>query len=156
MVIVHVSVMQGLGKHIYDVPPANLSNISFLGNFTGTFSILAAVWSKTAFAITLLRLMRGRMRAFIWFLIITVNIAMSLNAIFVWLRCMPVAKTWNPYLEGVCWAPQVYPIFGMCAAGYSALLDFVLALLPWQIIWRLQMKTREKFGVGIAMSMGIL
>lgn len=40
--------------------------------------------------------------------------------------------------------------------GYSAAMDFVLALLPWQIIWNLQMKRKEKFGVAVAMSMGIL
>jgi hypothetical protein len=35
-------------------------------------------------------------------------------------------------------------------------MDFVLALLPWKIIWNLQMKGKEKFGVAVAMSMGIL
>jgi len=35
-------------------------------------------------------------------------------------------------------------------------MDFVLALLPWKIIWNLQMKRKEKFGVALAMSMGIL
>ena len=152
----HISVLEGLGKHIYDVPVENLAYLGILGNITGTFSILAAVWSKTSFALTLLKLMHGDMKALLWFFIITANIAMYLNALFLWFRCTPVAKTWNPYLEGTCWSPEVYPIFGMCAAGYSALLDFILALLPWKILWGLQMKAREKFGVGIAMSMGIL
>ncbi|KAH8898213.1 hypothetical protein GQ53DRAFT_817506 [Thozetella sp. PMI_491] len=155
VILVHLSVVMGLGKHVYDVPVGNLSYISLLGDVTGTFSILAAVWSKTSFALTLLRLMHGEMRYFLWFLMITVNIAMYLNAIFLWLRCMPVTKTWNPYVEGTCWAPEVYPIFGMCAAGYSAILDFILAMLPWKIIWGLQMRTREKFGVALAMSMGV-
>jgi hypothetical protein len=35
-------------------------------------------------------------------------------------------------------------------------MDFVLALLPWKVIWKLQMKRKEKAGVAIAMSMGIL
>lgn len=35
-------------------------------------------------------------------------------------------------------------------------MDLILALLPWGIIFRLQMKTREKFGIAIAMSMGVL
>ena len=41
-------------------------------------------------------------------------------------------------------------------AALSAAMDAVLALLPWKIIWTLQMKTREKVGVALAMSMGIL
>jgi hypothetical protein len=40
------------------------------------------------------------------------------------------------------------------STDYSAILDFVLALLPWQILMGLTMKTREKVGVAIAMSLG--
>jgi hypothetical protein len=34
-------------------------------------------------------------------------------------------------------------------------MDITLALLPWKFLWGLQMKRKEKIGVGIAMSMGI-
>jgi len=118
------SVPHGLGRHIYAVPPANLAMLGIVGNVTGSLSILAAVWSKTSFALTLLRVMRGDgragSRALLWFLIVTTNIAMGLNALFVWVRCSPVAKTWNYQLEGSCWAPNVYPTFGMFAAGMSS------------------------------------
>jgi hypothetical protein len=40
--------------------------------------------------------------------------------------------------------------------AYSGLQDFVLALLPWTIVWNLQMKKKEKMGVAFAMSLGIL
>lgn len=40
--------------------------------------------------------------------------------------------------------------------AYSGAQDFVLALLPWTVIWGLQMKKKEKFGIALAMSMGIL
>lgn len=42
------------------------------------------------------------------------------------------------------------------AAGYSGVMDLVLAILPWNIIMSLQMKTKEKIGVALAMSMGVL
>ena len=35
-------------------------------------------------------------------------------------------------------------------------MDFSLALLPWKILWKLQMRTTEKIGVCFAMSLGIL
>lgn len=35
-------------------------------------------------------------------------------------------------------------------------MDFFLALLPWKVIWKLQMKRKEKVGVALAMSMGVL
>ncbi|CAK7205284.1 hypothetical protein SEUCBS139899_008053 [Sporothrix eucalyptigena] len=151
------AVTEGEGLHVWDVPPANYGVIGLLGNLTGTFSILGAVWSKTSFALTLLRLMSStRMRVALWLAIVSMNIAMGLNAVFLWVRCMPLVKTWDPSIPGTCWAPQVYPIYGIFAAGYSAVMDFVLALLPWKIVWRLQMKQQEKFGVAIAMSLGVV
>lgn len=35
-------------------------------------------------------------------------------------------------------------------------MDFLLAMLPWKIIWNLQMRPVEKIGVGTAMSLGCL
>jgi len=35
-------------------------------------------------------------------------------------------------------------------------MDVVLALLPWSVIWGLQMRKKEKIGVALAMSMGVL
>lgn len=40
--------------------------------------------------------------------------------------------------------------------GYSAAMDFVLAILPWKMIMGLQMNKREKIGVVVALSMGIM
>ena len=42
------------------------------------------------------------------------------------------------------------------AIAYSGLQDFVLALIPWFVIMKLQMRKKEKFGIAIAMSLGIL
>lgn len=39
---------------------------------------------------------------------------------------------------------------------YSAIMDFSLALIPWRLVWNLQMRPAEKVGVGIAMSLGLL
>jgi len=35
-------------------------------------------------------------------------------------------------------------------------MDISLALLPWKVLWNLKMRTAEKIGVGIAMSLGLL
>jgi hypothetical protein len=64
-----------------------------------------------------LRLMSGRMKILLWAIIATINISMGLNAVFMWTRCTPSWKTWNPSSPGTCWAPHVYPNYGMFAAG---------------------------------------
>jgi hypothetical protein len=35
-------------------------------------------------------------------------------------------------------------------------MDLTLAMLPWTVIWKLQMRKAEKVGVAVAMSMGVL
>lgn len=39
---------------------------------------------------------------------------------------------------------------------WAALMDISLALLPWKVLWGLQMRTAEKIGVCLAMSLGLL
>jgi hypothetical protein len=35
-------------------------------------------------------------------------------------------------------------------------MGILLALLPWKMIWKLQMKQKEKVAIALAMSMGVL
>ncbi len=110
----------GYGSHIWDLPPFDIFTITktvLVINISGSLSLVAATWSKTSFAFTLLRLTEGWMKALIWFIIITTNIAMGLSALFIWVQCTPVQKSWNPFLPGTCWPPTVivhYNIFSAC------------------------------------------
>ncbi|EFQ35342.1 hypothetical protein CGRA01v4_13362 [Colletotrichum graminicola] len=147
----------GFGKHIYVVPPMNLPMISLTGNIITTTSITAAVWSKTSFAMTLLRIKeQGWTRYVIWAAIISMNVLMGLNALASWVQCTPIEKFWMRQTPGSCWDPRVATYYDIFASGYSALMDILLAMLPWPMILGLQMKIQEKIGVGIAMSMGLL
>lgn len=125
-------------------------------NVTGSFSVTAAIWSKTSFGITLLHLTEGWVKIVTWVIIVSMNIAMGLSALFPWVNCTPVQKAWDSSLPGTCWEPEVLVHYNLFSGVYSAVMDFALALLPWQFIWGLQMKKKEKVGVGVAMSMGIL
>ncbi|KAJ0143629.1 hypothetical protein CTA2_1251 [Colletotrichum tanaceti] len=152
-----VNVSLGFGKHVYQIKPANLPPIGLNGNVISTISITSAVWSKTSFAMTLLRIEeKCWTRYLIWAAIVSMNILMALNAMAAWVQCSPIQKFWLPQTPGKCWDPKVAAYYGVFAAAYSALMDIMLALLPWKLIWGLQMKTQEKIGVGIAMSMGLL
>ncbi|KAK1996942.1 hypothetical protein LX36DRAFT_579471 [Colletotrichum falcatum] len=146
----------GFGQHVYAVPPMNLPVIGLMGNVITSTSITAAVWSKTSFAMTLLRIQdNGWMRHVIWMAIISMNILMGLNATAAWVQCTPIQKFWLPDTPGSCWDPRVATYYDIAASGYSAAMDILLAMLPWKIIWGLQMKTQEKIGVALAMSMGL-
>ncbi|KAK0665303.1 hypothetical protein QBC41DRAFT_258551 [Cercophora samala] len=152
---VSVSVTYGFGRSLSLFNFKNLNIYLLYCNLAGTFSILAALWSKTSFAITILRISNGWMRWLVWFIIVTVNLSLGVAIALTWGQCTPIAKIWQPNLEGSCW-PKYYQIkYNIFTAIYSGAMDIVLALLPWRIIWKLTMNKKEKFGVLVAMSMGV-
>jgi hypothetical protein len=148
----------GYGKHSWDIDPANIQAMMLPMLVSGTFSVTAAVWSKTSFAITLMRITDGWIKNVAIFAIVSMNIFMGLSGLFSWIRCKPLHKAWDltvPFEEGTCWAPEVLERYDIFSSSFSAFMDIALAILPWKFLWGLQMQPKEKIGVGIAMSMGV-
>ncbi|KAK1989140.1 hypothetical protein LZ30DRAFT_755536 [Colletotrichum cereale] len=156
---VTVDVSYDFGKHNWDVAPDNWPWLLLYANLGGSFSIIAAAWSKTSFALTLLRITRESsehwMKRLVWFIIISINIALGLNVLFTWIQCWPIEKTWRSATPGTCWRKSIPVNYNIFAASYSGALDIALAILPWRIVWGLTMTKREKLGVLVAMSMGV-
>jgi uncharacterized membrane protein YwzB len=97
----------GLGRHSPLLTSATPVELTLLLSSRATLTITATAWTKTAFAVTLLRLTSGVTRASVWFIIVTINIAMGLSALVPWIQCTPLAKGWDRTLEGECWGPYV-------------------------------------------------
>lgn len=147
----------GIGQHLKLIPKDQLPTglqLLYIGRF---FGVIAVQTSKTSFAVTLLRLANQTWQRFtIWFIIVTLNIIMGLVALFLFIQCTPVQKAWLIETPGTCWDSHVTITFSIFAGVYSAVIDFVLALFPSVLIWRLQMNRKEKIGVIFAMSLGAL
>ncbi|KAF7715364.1 Uncharacterized protein PECH_001429 [Penicillium ucsense] len=153
---VHLGVV---GKHVNSIPDRDaipealkLVYISFV------IIIIGCVLSKTSFALTLLRIVtKTWMKVLLWHIIISMNAIMWLCAICYLIQCSPTAALWDTRLmkTAKCWPNIVFEAIALAAGAYSGLMDLVLALLPWPVIWKLQMRRREKFGIALAMSMGI-
>src|SRR3569833_2570398 len=70
--------------HYWDWPLDPDNGIRMILSITvgGTLSLTAAIWSKPSFALTIIRLTKGWVKAVIWYVIITTNISMCLSALF--------------------------------------------------------------------------
>ena len=124
-----ISVRFGFGKHTDDIPPEDINYLLLLGFSSGFASILAAVWSKTSFAVTLLRITTGWYKRLVWFLIITVNLILGANATIQMGSCWPPERLWQPQIEGKCLSRQImlrYNIFTACKATHTNPLPQVL------------------------------
>ena len=95
----------GFGTHIWDIDLSHQEKMMLPTNIVATFSIVASVWCKTSFGVTLLHVTDGWIKKTTWFCIISMNMAVFLSALFVWINCTPIKKTWNYYMEGTCWDP---------------------------------------------------
>jgi hypothetical protein len=110
----------GYGYHALELPQELWSSVILLFraiNLAGTFSLTAAIWSKTSFAVTLLRLTEGPAKHLVWFIIVSMNIAMGLSAVFIWAQCTPIQKGWDFTVEGTCWDPTVIVRYNIFSAG---------------------------------------
>ncbi|KAK4458968.1 hypothetical protein QBC42DRAFT_254821 [Cladorrhinum samala] len=152
---VSASITLGFGRSLSLFNYRNLEPYLLYTNLAGTFSILAALWSKTSFGLTILRISSGWTKFAVWFIIISVNIALGGAIVLTWGQCMPIEKTWRPSIPGRCW-PKYYQVrYNIITAVYSGATDIILALVPWKLIWPLTINRKEKCGVLVAMSMGV-
>ncbi|TDZ61815.1 hypothetical protein CTRI78_v004060 [Colletotrichum trifolii] len=111
--------------------------------------------TKTSFGLTLLRLMPGGWEAkLVWAVIITMNLQFAIHLVATW-QAICGSKDAGHIGGSNCWGLNQSVAFSIFSALYSAICDFILALLPWKMIFNLQMKKSERIGIAVALSMGV-
>ncbi|TDZ34401.1 hypothetical protein C8035_v009375 [Colletotrichum spinosum] len=112
--------------------------------------------TKTSFGLTLLRLMPGGWEAkLVWAVIITMNLQFAIHIVATW-QAICGSKDAGHIGGSNCWGLNQSVTFSIFSALYSAVCDFILGLLPWKMIFNLQMKQSERIGIAVALSMGVL
>ncbi|KAF4839364.1 hypothetical protein CGCSCA4_v011420 [Colletotrichum siamense] len=153
------------GRPGFPITIDNITTLAIVGLSSITCSFVGQVWSKTAFAISLLRMCEGWKKAFVWFSIISMNILFAFASLSFWIGCVPLEKRWKPFGDGTCYDLKWVVSFGIFVSVYSGLLDLALAAIPWMILMRptpaeessgLTLSKKEKIGVSVALSMGVL
>ncbi|SPO04716.1 uncharacterized protein DNG_07401 [Cephalotrichum gorgonifer] len=132
------SVDFGTGLHFEDMVLENIPIVAEYSFAAGFATILGQAWSKTSFGLTILRISDGWMRWLVLFIIISMNLVLTTNAILLYAQCTPIRR-----------------LFDELAEVYSGVGDIVLAMLPWKIVWKAKLFKREKIGVLVAMSLGV-
>jgi len=108
----------GFGKHSWDFNPPSIDSFFLFSLIRTTLALTAAAWTKSAFALTLLRLTEGWMTWLLWFILISMNLALGLSALFPWVHCKPLAKAWTfTMVDGTCWDPDTISNFWVFSGG---------------------------------------
>ncbi|EEY16868.1 conserved hypothetical protein [Verticillium alfalfae VaMs.102] len=132
--------------------------VGVLVRTTHTCHLLSLALTKASFAVTLLRFSSKIQKYIIWFIIASIGFLFIFHVFAQWKK---VCGDISPYvLPGQCWDVKNPGIINIVSSlgnvAYSALTDFVLAFLPWRVIWGLHMNRAEKISVSVAMSFGVI
>lgn len=114
---VSATVALGFGQPLQNFDFDVLVPFLLCSNVAGSFSILAALWSKTSFAVTVLRISDGWTKRFVWFVIVSVNVALGLSIAITWGQCMPLKKVYTPNVPGTCWPRETQIRYNIFTAG---------------------------------------
>ncbi|KAH7068251.1 hypothetical protein BKA63DRAFT_110145 [Paraphoma chrysanthemicola] len=125
-------------------------------NITSCGTLVGQALSKTAFAVTLLKLTKGWYHWVLWYCIGSMNLYMIIKVIFQWAKVCdkPSYDVW--YRLDFCLEPKFRDDFKEGGNVYNIIMDFILASFPWIITWNLDMRKREKIGLCVAMSLGMI
>jgi len=120
VILVTVAVGMGWGKHQYDLDITKANTMSVIGLSSVTFAIAGQSWSKTSWALTLLRVSESKWQTwFIWFAIVSMNVFFGIGALLFWVQCTPLETAWHPLVPGVCWDPWINVKYGIFASSKS-------------------------------------
>ncbi|KAG8156679.1 hypothetical protein KVR01_013470 [Diaporthe batatas] len=153
-----VGVNLGVGKHINEIDPTNLPRVHTFSRVGFTLAILACSLAKTSWALTMLRIVRETrdcMRIMVWFWLISVNVLMDVGIILNYLECDGSGLTVSPN-QMWCWSNLIAANYNVFSSAWSGVADIVLVFLAWKIILPMQLKTNDKIGIAIAMSLGFI
>ncbi|TVY13291.1 hypothetical protein LARI1_G008772 [Lachnellula arida] len=153
-----VAATKGFGRHSAELTPTAAISATKSEIIGQTFCIIGIATSKASAAIFLLRITIVLWHKLVlYFLMFAVTVVCVLDALFDFIRCDPIAHIWNPTIDAKCWvSTEGFASLSIAAGCASAIADFVLAVLPWFILWGLQMKRKEKNLIAASMSLGFL
>jgi hypothetical protein len=170
---VTLAALQGLGRHSIELSLDEFMQATryivigqtFVSHSThlkqclhpSSFSLVGIACSKASVAAFLLRITIHRWHKWIlYILIFFVSVSCFICALFDYIRCDPIESIWNFFIPGKCWMDaKDFTTLSAVVGGISAAADFILAILPWFILWNLQMKRKDKNLIATSMSLGI-
>ncbi|EMD90589.1 hypothetical protein COCC4DRAFT_127789 [Bipolaris maydis ATCC 48331] len=125
-------------------------------NITSCGTLINQSLTKTAFAVTLLKLTKNWGRWILWFCIASMNSYMIAKVILQWAKVCGKSSYDVWYRLDVCLEPKFRDDFKEGGNVYNIIMDFILAVFPWVITWNLDMRRVEKIGLCVAMSLGMV
>ncbi|KAH7012119.1 uncharacterized protein B0I36DRAFT_400083 [Microdochium trichocladiopsis] len=117
------------------------------------FTLVTLKWS---IGFTLLRIDGGNrwVRIVIYSCLAFVTICTGGTGMYLFFQCYPVEKNWHSSLPGECKPRQIQTALSFLVAAVSITTDWAFALLPFALLYRLQIARRTKVALIGLLSLG--
>ena len=170
----------GYARHLYYLTPAELSHALELNTISRSLCMLSIAIGKISVAFLIERIAGSsdRRRWLLRGISISIFVSAVITFALFYAQCQPVRAIWDKSMikkgTGRCWDPIPVNTWNLVIAsrliafrkrtmmligtspGYWAFLDFALALIPVDIVWKLQLSTRKKVLLTLLLGMGVL
>ncbi|KAL8382626.1 hypothetical protein RB595_006418 [Gaeumannomyces hyphopodioides] len=158
-VLVTVAHSYGLGRRVDDIHPAENVKLALKWNVISS-SVLIWTFSLPKFAViaTLQRILDFgiKTRVVFWSLAITSQGCIMSVSVFWFTQCRPIARQWDPSVDGVCSGTKTFSDLGYFVSAYSAFLDIFFGLYPIPFIMRLSMPLKSRITVSTSLGLGVV
>jgi hypothetical protein len=114
---------------------------------------------KLSIAIMLLRLtIDFTHRLIIFVTIISVELYSTAFFFLFVFQCQPSSYFWTQYTGGTgsCMSPEITVNSAYAYSAITCLGDWIFAVLPWRLVWHLQMPQRQKVMIALILSLGAM
>lgn len=160
-IIVHAVLManatyHGMGLHIWQFTPELNSEYYLWIGISSEFYVLSLAGFKSALILLYLQIfgINKKFRYVCYGALFYTLGYLTCNALTEFLGCHPIAKKWQPTLEGHCLNSIAANI--IYGAGHMT-SDLLIGILPLWMVWKLQFPTaRQKIGLSLALSSGLM
>ncbi|KAK6601615.1 hypothetical protein H4I96_06956 [Botrytis cinerea] len=114
-------------------------------------------WSKSAFAVTLLRMTNTWQKFVCVATLIILNVFLVLKVFVDWSKYCGKSGYQNWWrMPGFCVDYQAAHNIKVGGNIFNIVADFILALFPWMVTWKLKISLKEKIALCITMSLGVV
>lgn len=151
-------IASGMGRHVSCLPPQSVIAMLEFSAISEGLNVFGIGVVKISVCLALLRVVERARRGitlFLWSLLVLIAMTHLALAMLFFLHCRPLARLWNPKVNGSCMSTHTTVLAGYVGFAIDVVTDLLCAGVPVLVIHRLQMTFRTKVALCVLMGLGV-
>ncbi|OJD29988.1 cation-transporting atpase 4 [Diplodia corticola] len=152
-----IAANNGLGAHEWHITPTMQKEAFKAFVFFEVAYCTSIILIKLSIALTLTRIVTDQ-TVILWILRTTIVVFSSVTlsvAIYCLCQCQPIAKIWDPTIEGHCHPSNIITALSMTVTVTSIISDIIISVLPIPLLWNVKINRYSKLAAGFLLSLGL-